>query len=372
MGRGGLTGGSAGPGPGSGPGSGPAAGSTPPPEDRPVTIADVAARARVSKSAVSFVFNGRRGLSAATQARIVRAAEDLGWTPNARARALARRRPRSVGLVIRLDGLAAAPWTDAVGFLEGLGGALASGGTALVVRAVSSSADEEEAYSVFADESQVDVVLVGALGTGEGVPALLTRRGLPFVVADPAPAHAVSAEREERVRLAIRHLAALGHGRIALVAAERAPFDALGEEGRLLGVELVPRPLPHPSPAAAEEATAALMTGSPRTTAIVYETGRLAAAGVRAAAALGLTVPAELSVVGLDDDPVAASMAPAVTTVRRDETAWGRACARLLFASIDGDRPGVAAVPRAELVVRGSTCPPPPPTPTPPRHERTP
>ncbi|NUU05163.1 LacI family DNA-binding transcriptional regulator [Leifsonia sp. C5G2] len=367
MGRGGLTGGAAGPGSGSGPGSGPAADSSPPPGERPVTIADVAARARVSKSAVSFVFNGRRGLSAATQARIVRAAEDLGWTPNARARALARKRPRSVGLVIRLDGPAPGPWTDVVGFLERLGGALASGGTALVVRAVSSAFDEEEAYAVFAGESQVDVVLVGALGTGDGVPALLIRSGLPFVAA-PAPAAAAVADRKERARLAARHLAALGHRRVALVATELALLDAFGDEARLFGVEVVPRPLPNPSPVAAEEATAALVAGSSPPTAIVYETALLAAAGLRTTAALGLSVPTKLSVVGLDDDPVAASTTPALTTVRRDEAAWGRACARLLLASIDGGRSGMPAPPRAELVVRGSTCPPPPP----PRQERTP
>ncbi|MGO4301576.1 LacI family DNA-binding transcriptional regulator [Leifsonia sp. RAF41] len=147
----------------------------------------MAARARVSKSAVSFVFNGRRGLSAATTARIIRAADELGWRPSARARALAGNSVRSVGLVIRRGD--AGPTRDAeiAGFLEGLGTALAAVGVALVVRVVSSRSHEREAYAAFARESHVDVVLIEGSPEDDDRPVLLTQLGLRFVRADQGP-----------------------------------------------------------------------------------------------------------------------------------------------------------------------------------------
>lgn len=152
--------------------------------ERRITIADVAARARVSKSAVSFVFNGRRGLSEATTDRILVAARELGWTPSARARALSRSRPRSAGLVLSRDDVAEVTGLDLVGFLDGVGAALAVTDTVLVVRVVSSRTEEKEVYAGFVRESQVDGVLLGGLRSDDDRPALLLRLGLPFVGID--------------------------------------------------------------------------------------------------------------------------------------------------------------------------------------------
>ncbi|MBN8881052.1 MAG: LacI family DNA-binding transcriptional regulator, partial [Salana multivorans] len=66
-----------------------------------VTSADVAHRAGVSTSAVSYAFNGRPGISDETRARIHAAAKELGWRPNSAARALTGARAGLVGLVIK-------------------------------------------------------------------------------------------------------------------------------------------------------------------------------------------------------------------------------------------------------------------------------
>jgi len=342
--------GSAAAGSGSGPGS--AAGRTPAQGERRATIADVAARAGVSKSAVSFVFNGRRGLSEATTARILHAADDLGWRPSVHARALARSRAQSVGLVIRRE----APWmhagSDILAGLDGLGTALAAAGMALVVRVVSSAAQEEEAYAAFARESSVHLVLLGSLRDGDERPALLDRLGLPFVVADRG---AAIAEERRGARLAVRHLAGLGHRRIALVAAGAPhPAEAFLRASRDLGVDAVVRRLD--GPASASAATADLLASPGRPTAIVYGTALLAAAGMCAAARGGLPVPGDLSVVALDDGPIAALTTPTLTTVRQDAEAEGRAIGLRLTAGADEP----VSLPPAELVVRGSTGPPPP------------
>src|SRR5918999_2635257 len=71
----------------------------PPRRSRP-TIADVAARVGVSRAAVSFAVNGRPGVGDDTRARILRAAEELGWRPSGPARALTHARSDAVGLVL--------------------------------------------------------------------------------------------------------------------------------------------------------------------------------------------------------------------------------------------------------------------------------
>src|SRR5687767_1630674 len=67
---------------------------------RRLTIDDLAARAGVSSAAVSFAMNNRPGVAEETRARILAAAEELGWRPSAHARALTEARARAIGLLL--------------------------------------------------------------------------------------------------------------------------------------------------------------------------------------------------------------------------------------------------------------------------------
>lgn len=351
---------------GAGSGPDPASGAAQQPGERRITIADVAARAGVSKSAVSFVFNGRRGLSQVTTDRIVRAARELGWRPNSRARALSARRPRSAGVVIRRDGSGAD--SDLGGFLHGLGDALAATGAVLVVRVVTTGVEEQEVYSGFVRESQVDVVLLLGMRIGDERPDVLMALGLPFVVADDAGASGADAEG---MRLAIRHLHALGHRRVALVAdgalvRSARRIAAFVEELRLLDLDArVFRA--DSSPPSVAAATVRLLDGSVPPTAILYECDVLAATGMQAAQRRGMAVPEELSVIGLEDGPIALATTPSLSAVSNDADSWGRACGRLLADRIGGGEPHELALLPSELVARGSTGPPPRPL----DHERS-
>ena len=84
---------------------------------------------------------------------------------------------------------------------------------------------------------------------------------------------------------------------------------------------------------------------------------------IQAAYDLGLRVPEDLSVVGFDDSPLAARMRPALTTVRQDVLAKGRAAAAALTCAIAGTRAGAEVTPDhllipADLIVRETTAPP--------------
>lgn len=238
-----------------------------------------------------------------------------------------------------------------------------------MVRVVSSRTDEQNEYARLARESLVDVVLVTGLRTDDERPGTLALSGMPFVFADLA---ATAADEWDGTRQAVRHLAAIGHRRIAFViddslvrSAHRA--ELLADESHALEVDAVVCRLPEPSPASAAAATERMLELPERPTAIVFETALLAAAAVHTASR-GATVPGTLSVVALDDGPVALLTDPLLTTVRRDVQAWGRACGRLLIRQVGRHDPSTAALPPAELIVRGSTAPPPATL----EHERSP
>jgi DNA-binding LacI/PurR family transcriptional regulator len=105
-------------------------------------------------------------------------------------------------------------------------------------------------------------------------------------------------------------------------------------------------------------ATRALLALPQRPTAVVYANDLMAVAGMSVALGQGLTLPADLSVVGFDDVPLAAHVAPALTTVRQDVEAWGRAAARALLAKARGEAVDDLSLTPSRLVVRSSSSPP--------------
>ena len=147
------------------------------------TITDVATAAGVSKGAVSFALNGRPGISEETRRRILATAEDLGWTPSARARALSNSRSHAVGLVV-----ARAPEVLSVdaffpAFIAGLETALSARGHALLLQVAEH--DDLVAYRRLAQEARVDGVLLTDLRVDDERPALLEELGLPCVLIGP-------------------------------------------------------------------------------------------------------------------------------------------------------------------------------------------
>ncbi|WP_348788866.1 LacI family DNA-binding transcriptional regulator [Leifsonia sp. NPDC080035] len=323
-----------------------------------MTIADVAARAGVSKTAVSFVFNGRRGLSEATTESILRAARDLKWRPDAGARALSLDRPYRVGLVIRRP--AADMESGLFEFLDGLGTRLAAGAASMIVRFVSSAEGESEAYAELAGRSQVDIVLLTDLRMSDDRLGSLLRLGLPFVVADRPSA--VAADRAG-VLQALLHLNGLGHRHVAMIVRDglfRSDSRAVAFErhARALRLTVSVHPVPDSPLDAAIAVTDRLVRLTEPPTAVVYETSLLAAAALRVAGSANLNVPSDVSVLSLQDDAVARHANPPLTAVRWDHRAWGRVCGSRLLARLAGQAPESAALPRPSLIARESTSRP--------------
>ena len=342
------------------------------------TISDVAARAGVSKGAVSFALNGRAGVSVDTRARILRAAADLGFTPNATARALSNRRSGTLGLVMARPHatLRSDPFFPA--FIAGIECVLAPSGHLLSVRLVGDEDAEAKAYGELARTGRVDGVFVTDLRADDPRPALLEELGLAAVTLNrpevPGAAPAVCVDDGRAVRDAVQHLIRLGHCRIGHVGGPARYLHAAyrrtvwAEVLRDAGLPEGPHQEADFSAAGGAEATRAMLDAADRPTAILYASDLMAIAGLAVAAQRGLRIPEDLSVVGFDDDQISAHLPVPLSTVRTDAYGWGRAAAAALQACVAGDDVGDIHLPAAQFVVRGSIGP----APRSPRHQPRP
>ncbi|WP_424935528.1 MULTISPECIES: LacI family DNA-binding transcriptional regulator [Bacteria] len=336
------------------------------PRDRKVTIGDVASRAGVSKSAVSFVFNGRPGVGETARQRILEAARELDWRPDARARALSRSRAQALGLVIRREAelLSTDPFFPQ--FVAGVESTLSGVGYALVLQVVDGPQAEREAYSRFAHEARVDGVFLTDMRVDDERPAELAHLGLPCVLLGSGEGGGpplIGLDDAAGIRRAVRHLHALGHQRIAHVSGadgyvhSRVRRDAWADEMERLGLEAGPIALADFTGAAGAKATHELLDHPHPPTAIIYANDIMAIAGISAAIDRGIRVPHDLSIVGFDDIPLAPYVIPPLTTVRQDVFQWGSACARTLVSIVEEEEPAPNRLPPVEFVVRGSTGP---------------
>jgi len=305
------------------------------------TINDVARAAGVSKGAVSFAFNNRGGVAPETRARIIATAQQLGWTPSPRARALSVSRALAVGLVMARppDTLRADPFFPS--FIAGVEGVLSDSGSALLLQVVPGHEGEERSYRRLSDEGRVDGVFVTDLHVDDARPALLAELGLPAVIVGPALPEAfwpaVGVDDAPGVAAAVEHLLAQGHTRIAHVAGPQAMVhgrsrrDAWAATLRTAGLPESPWVESDFSAESGAVATGELLDLADPPTAIVYANDVMAMAGMAVAAGRGIDVPGRLSVTGYEDTELAAHVQPSLTTVSTDVIGWGRAAARRLL-----------------------------------------
>lgn len=320
----------------------------------------------MSKSSVSFVFNGRPGVSPTTRERILKAASELGWRPDARARALSRSRTQALGLVIRREPKLLSTDPFFTHFLAGVESGLSALEYALVLQFVDNEQSERDAYHRFAHEGRVDGVFLTDLRNADERPTELAALGMPFVLVGPPAAEdsgflRIGVDDAAGIRRAVRHLYALGHRRIAHVAGSKryvhsevrrqAWLDEMAE----LGLESGPIITADFTGESGARATHELLDEARPPSAIVYANDLMAIAGMSAAADRGLRVPQDLSIVGFDDIPIAPYVVPGLTTVRQDVLEWGKISAESLVAAIQGEVPAPAKLPPVELIVRGST-----------------
>lgn len=334
-----------------------------------LTIADIAERAGVSKSAVSFALNGRPGVSETTRQRILRVAEEMNWRPHSAARALGGARAGAVGLVLARPArtIGVEPFFGQL--TAGIQAELALTSTALELMIVEDRAAEIEVYRRWVSEQRVDGFIVVDPQTRDSRFEVLEQLEAPAVVLGGPGRHgglpSVWADDREAMISLVDYLAALGHRRIAHLAGEpsfqhtQRRMRALKDCAKRLGLQAAISVPTDFSDAQGAAATRRLLSRPGRPTAIVYDSDVMAVAGLAVAAEMGIGVPGELSVTSFDDSLLTRIVHPAITALSRDTFALGEQVARVLMAAVDA--PGTVgdlrtATPR--LTVRESTAPP--------------
>ncbi len=325
--------------------------------------------AGVSNGAVSLALSGQAGVAESTRERIIAAADELRWRPSIGARALLSSRAFAVGLVLARDPelLGADPFFTS--FIAGVESELVHRRNALVLQVVREEPRAEaEAYRRLAQEGRVDGVFLTDLRRDDRRIGLVQQLELPAIaIGSPSPAApipSVGVDDRVGVREAVRHLLSLGHQRIAFVGGtpgyvhSASRLAAWRQAHRQAGVTPGRVETGDFTVAGGAVATARLLDGPGRPTAIVYANDLMAIAGMSIAAQRGVDVPGELSIVGFDDIALAAHMNPPLTTVRQDVLTWGRAAAAALLALIDDREVAATRLPPSQLVLRATTAPP--------------
>ncbi|WP_077490509.1 LacI family DNA-binding transcriptional regulator [Sinomonas mesophila] len=351
---------------------------------RKATALDVARRAGVSRSAVSLVLNGRGEGNVAkdSQQRILAAAAELNYTPNAIARSLRDQRTRVIGLVS--DAAVTSPFDGEI--IAGADALARSRGFVTLATDTEQDAERDlDAVRTLLDR-RVDGLIYVTVGLHElHVPqGMLT---LPAALANcyaspdsPPGAGALTSVQPDEVaggRDAAAHLIALGHRRIAFLGGEySSPAVALREAGFRAAMAEAGLPVREDwvleagfDIAPGHAASTALLSApaSERPTALLAGNDRAAVGMVLAAARLGLDVPRDVSIMGYDDERrVAALMIPPLSTVQLPLRRIGEEAMRAVLGVLDGGGPGRAQRPAGEpflipcrLVPRESTGPAP-------------
>ncbi|SFA83758.1 LacI family DNA-binding transcriptional regulator [Cellulomonas marina] len=327
-----------------------------------VTSADVARASGVSRTTVSYVLNGTPGttISAATRARVLEAAERLGYAPSAAARTL--RRGRSDLVVVVLPHWPIGPVVDAL--LDRLTTDLAERGLSVLVhhgRGRRPLADLWRHVSPRAvvglapfDPAELDAMRRAGITP---VGALVGRDGR-----DPAPDPAAYAGAQEGIgRLQAEHLLGRGRSRLAYAAPADERLAGFAAQ-RLAGVRaacaaagaahpLVAEVPPDPD-AAAEVCRVWAAAGVDGVLAYNDEVALAVLAGLRA---VGARVPEDVAVVGVDDEPAARLAVPPLSTVQQEIEVEADHLAAVTLATLDGRAVPPHPPTSVRLVVRGSS-----------------
>jgi DNA-binding LacI/PurR family transcriptional regulator len=302
---------------------------------------------------------------------VLRAVSELGYRPNAAARQLAERRSHAVGVLLNDM---RQPWF--ADMLDGLTPALHAGGKHILLGdgRIDRMLDETLTWS-FVDLGVEGLVLAGSIPMSQAIIELAGKiptvavggRGLDV---DLPRADVLANDNHLGGTLAVRHLIELGHTRIAHISglpsvAGRLRMQAYEDTMRAAGLGEYVRIEPGDmSEEGGYRATVRLLSGSAATppTAIFAANDLMCVGALSAAAALGVAVPAELSLVGFDNSMLARLRALWLTSVDGAARDMGQHAAELLLARIEHpDAPGTTRLTPPRLQVRGSSGPVPQP-----------
>lgn len=330
-----------------------------------VTLNDVALLAGVDRSVVSRVINDdpRLNIRPDTRRRVLETIEKLGYRRNAAARSLRTARSYMLGLFI--PDFANPVYAEIIKGAETEAGRVGYGLMTASSEGIRQGVDH---YIDLFGHGRVDGLLFAGEESGRELEQLRALR-LPWVLVNrriEGSDRYVVLDDEHGSRLAVEHLVALGHRRIAHVAGpetadtarrRRAGYSAAMSSA---GLAADPRLVVHAdyTPAGGRAAMDELLAAEHRPTAVFVANVASAVGVLHAVHAAGLSAPADLSVIAMHDMPLADHLVPALTTVRMPLGELGARAVRMMASRGPSEPITEVVAEPVEVVVRASTGPP--------------
>lgn len=331
----------------------------------PHTIADVAARAGVSKTTVSRVLNGKGDLDQATAARVRQVIDELGYVPSARAVGLARGRARVVGVLVP-----SVTWPWIADVLQAIVDAVEAKSYGMLLFTCTRGDESMRQFAAHVSAKAFDGLLViEPEGTLDYIESL-HRGGLPVVMIDDRGHEplfpSVATTNRLGARAAADHLLALGRRRPVVVRGQ-IKFGCTTERLEGFAEAFAEAGAPIRDEAVVDgdfrfdggrEAVRSLLNNGVEFDSVFAHNDLSAAGAMQALREAGLRVPHDVSVVGFDDIPLASHTDPGLTTVRQPLREMGELATQMLLSSFAGaPLEETRQVIETSLVVRGSSVP---------------
>lgn len=334
---------------------------------RPVTVKDVARHAGVGQATAARALGAYGYVSEAVLARILAAAEELGYHRNDLARSMITRTTHTIGLVV----------ADVENpFFAHLARAVADVArqyqySVLLANSDERVGDERTAVEVFVRKRVDGLIVVPASPTADDHLLNLVRRRTPLVLVDRSvdgiDVDTILVDTAGATYEAIRTLTGLGHRRIGLVTASTAISTTAN---RIAGYRRALTEVGAPADAwirvsadnsreAAQQAAGELLRLHDRPTALIATDSFMTAGVFQAIQAAGLAIPGDLSLIGFDDVEWMSMVKPPITVIDQPVSDVGRLAAERLLARMTGDEgePLTQCLP-AHFLVRESCAPP--------------
>jgi LacI family transcriptional regulator len=329
-----------------------------------VTIRDIAREAGVSKAAVSYVLNDKKGVGEETRKKIEHVIETHGYRPNSLSKSLALGRNYSIHAVIRRE---AAPACKAFYFSVIAQMVEQAGGSISIIPAFQSdNTGKDQCLLEIARSSSTDGV-IAFQGVKPEIRLELEKRNIPFIIINPGlektDAVSVILDFEQLAYQATSFLIEQGHCKIGMIGMECMPlffdqtkrgfFRALTQAGIHPNHEWI-RGEADCEAGAARAMEYILMAGTP--TAVFCSQDNFAISAMSVCVAHGLCVPDNVSFIAIDDVPEAKYINPPLTTIPVYPAEIAGTALSLIFQKMKDGSGESVVLPSHEMIVRSSVC----------------
>jgi len=317
-----------------------------------VTSEDVAKRAGVSRTTVSLVLNEVPGVNIRTETRqrVLEAARELGYVPDAAAQALASRKSKIIALILTRDPHLLSSDAFLNQIIDSLVTNLRKNNMHLILEIVEES-HTPETYLELVQSNRIDGIIFSGPRFDDQALQMLAAEEFPTVIIGQLPGmdvYCVDVDNRKAARMAVNHLIKLGHRRIACITNADLSFTAAAD--RLAGYRdaLTEAGIPYREEyvrfgdfdlESGYQQMKSLLTEDPHPTAVFVASDVVAFGAMTAVREHGLQIPHDVALVGFDDVPMARYVDPYLTTVQLPTSDLGKTACELLIKIINHQPP---------------------------------